>query len=110
MTNANTVRTELEGRLTELAARVQNVEEELRAPISASFAEQATEMEGAEVLVDLEQAALSEIAAIRAAIARIDDGLYGECASCGKAIAPARLTAIPYATLCIQCADKPIRK
>ncbi len=110
MTNTAAVRAELERRMTELAARVENVEEELRAPISASFAEQATQLEGAEVLTDLEQAALAEIAAIRVAISRIDDGSYGECASCGKAIAPARLAAVPHASLCIDCANKPVRR
>jgi DnaK suppressor protein len=104
MTNAKAVRSQLETRMVDLAARVEHVEEELRAPVSASFAEQAIEREGEEVLADLEQAALSEIAAIRAALARIDDGRYGDCASCGQAIAPARLAAIPHAVLCIQCA------
>jgi len=41
---------------------------------------------------------------INAALARIDDGTFGQCASCGKAIADERLKAIPYAALCVECA------
>jgi phage/conjugal plasmid C-4 type zinc finger TraR family protein len=40
---------------------------------------------------------------IRAAQARIADGAYGICASCGKKIPVARLEALPHATLCIGC-------
>ena len=38
------------------------------------------------------------------ALARIDDGTYGVCESCGKAIGKLRLQAFPRATLCM--ADK----
>jgi len=104
MPDTTAIRAKLEARLHELASRVEHVEEELRAPVSPSFNEQATERENDEVLEDLEESALAEIAAIRAALARIDDGSYGECASCGKDIAPARLEAVPQTALCIDCA------
>lgn len=45
-----------------------------------------------------------ELVAIENALARMKDGTYGRCDSCEKAIAPPRLNALPYATLCIQCA------
>ena len=44
--------------------------------------------------------------AIDAALARIADGSYGPCRSCGQPIAEERLRAIPYATLCIDCKRK----
>ena len=43
---------------------------------------------------------------IDAAIDRIDDGSYGTCQGCGKAIAAARLEALPYAAVCVQCAQE----
>ena len=43
------------------------------------------------------------LAAIDAALARIDSGTYGACTSCGNAIAPERLEALPWAALCIDC-------
>jgi len=37
------------------------------------------------------------------AIKRIDEGVYGICEDCGKAISEKRLLAAPAATLCIEC-------
>ncbi|MDA8099720.1 MAG: RNA polymerase-binding protein DksA [Nitrospiraceae bacterium] len=37
------------------------------------------------------------------AIARIDDGSYGVCESCGNPIGMKRLAARPVTTLCIEC-------
>lgn len=45
-----------------------------------------------------------ELAQIEAALSKIRSGEYGRCESCGKAIAPLRLKALPYATECIVCA------
>lgn len=39
------------------------------------------------------------------ALDRLDNGTYGECAICGKAIPYARLEAIPWTTCCIRHAD-----
>ena len=43
------------------------------------------------------------LAAIDAAIARLDAGSYGQCESCGNPIAAERLEALPSAALCIDC-------
>ena len=40
---------------------------------------------------------------VHAAIGRIDDGTYGECSTCGKAIGEKRLQALPYAIQCMDC-------
>jgi RNA polymerase-binding transcription factor DksA len=50
------------------------------------------------------------VAAIRAALKRLDDGTYGICVTCDEPIAPARLEALPYALQCIKCATKAERK
>jgi RNA polymerase-binding transcription factor DksA len=44
------------------------------------------------------------ITEVTAALGRVDDGSYGQCQSCGKTIAAARLEAIPYARFCVKCA------
>lgn len=49
---------------------------------------------------------LAELAAIDAALARLQAGTYGECTDCGVAIAPARLQATPEAPRCIHCQEK----
>jgi DnaK suppressor protein len=41
---------------------------------------------------------------IERALAKIDDGSYGTCDSCGKPIAEGRLKAAPESALCIDCA------
>jgi RNA polymerase-binding protein DksA len=40
---------------------------------------------------------------VRHALGRIDDGSYGVCEGCGKAIGKLRLQAFPRATLCMGC-------
>jgi DnaK suppressor protein len=44
-----------------------------------------------------------QLAAIEAALARLDDGSYGRCVRCGNAVAPERLEALPWAAHCIDC-------
>ena len=46
----------------------------------------------------------------RNALARIEDGSYGVCASCGQAIGKARLQAFPRATLCVACKQREERR
>ncbi|HUZ36672.1 MAG TPA: TraR/DksA C4-type zinc finger protein [Streptosporangiaceae bacterium] len=44
------------------------------------------------------------------ALARIDDGTYGICESCGQPIGKARLQAFPRATLCVTCKQREERR
>lgn len=41
--------------------------------------------------------------AIRAALARMDEGTYGICENCGRPISQQRLQALPYAVRCVDC-------
>jgi len=47
---------------------------------------------------------------IERALARIDDGTYGVCESCGNAIGKGRLQAFPRATLCVSCKEREERR
>ena len=38
------------------------------------------------------------------ALAKLEEGSYGDCDTCGRPIAPARLRAAPESVLCIECA------
>jgi DnaK suppressor protein len=49
----------------------------------------------------LEESARDTLVEIDAALLRIDDGTYGICEGCGKSIGADRLSAIPWARLCI---------
>jgi DnaK suppressor protein len=44
------------------------------------------------------------------ALVRMDEGVYGICARCGKPIEKARLKALPYADLCIKDAQAQTRR
>ena len=49
----------------------------------------------------LEEGAQQTLDAIKDALRKIEDGTYGTCEVCGKPIGEDRLTAIPWARLCI---------
>ena len=52
-------------------------------------------------LIEQAEHRLGEIGAARA---RVDDGSYGVCETCGKRIAAGRLKARPFARTCVDCA------
>lgn len=51
-------------------------------------------------LADIES---RELAQVEFALERMSDGNYGRCVACTKPIPAARLQALPYATMCIEC-------
>lgn len=46
------------------------------------------------------------LARVSNALERMDQGRYGTCERCGVEIDPARLEALPYATLCLHCQQR----
>jgi DnaK suppressor protein len=42
---------------------------------------------------------------VRAALARLEDGTFGACLRCEEDIAPRRLAAVPWASLCLKCQE-----
>lgn len=61
----------------------------------------ATALHDRELDEGLEEGARETLVEIDAALQRIQDGSYGICEGCGEPIGAARLTAIPWARLCI---------
>lgn len=94
----------LEAELEELESRQSRIAEDLAEPLNADSSEQAIEMEDDASLEGQGALIAKEIASVKRALARIEDGTYGECVRCGGDIAPARLEARPEAALCIDCA------
>jgi DnaK suppressor protein len=43
---------------------------------------------------------------VETALARLREGSFGECVSCGKEINPKRLEAVPWTRHCIACQEK----
>ncbi len=98
------IRRALEQRLDQLTSRLSKIEGHLRSPGPKDSQEWATEAENSEVLEHLEEAERGEVAEIRAALARLADGSYGRCTSCGEEIGEKRLAALPTTGTCIGCA------
>lgn len=94
----------LETQLAELEVRAERIAEDLSEPLNPDSSEQAIEMEDDASLEGQGVLVAREIASVKRALARIEDGIYGECVRCGEDIAPARLEARPEAALCIDCA------
>ena len=96
-------RERLVARRDELNARLARIESDLDAAASPDSDERATERQDDEVMEALGGAGLAELRSIDAALDRIAEGRFGICTRCGDPISPARLDAVPYAALCVDC-------
>jgi DnaK suppressor protein len=76
-----------------------------RSPDPGNAEASSTKLEYAKEL-SLEQNTLDLLSKVQWALAKMDEGTYGICESCGKSIPLARLDALPYVTLCVDCARK----
>lgn len=56
--------------------------------------------------LSMQQNSIDLLHKVENALIRIEKGEYGICESCGNDIPTARLDALPYATLCVDCARK----
>lgn len=65
---------------------------------------QATE-ERSELLAQIEQAR-TRVQQLDEALARMDEGAYGQCAKCGDPIQPERLEVRPLSVTCVDCASQ----
>lgn len=93
-------------RRAQLRARMQRIRADQRReaePLSADFAEQATQREDDEVLDRVGRSAQEEVQQIDAALLRLRAGHYGICERCGQPIEPHRLRIVPYAVRCSGC-------
>jgi DnaK suppressor protein len=68
------------------------------------LADTATETYDRELDYSLEENSEQILGEIDAALKRIEDGTYGICTNRGEQISVERLEALPWATLCIDCA------
>jgi DnaK suppressor protein len=91
------MKTVLERRRDELIERQERIARHTRhreEPLSADFAEQAVELENGETLVALDREVTAELREIERALRRVET------------VDVRRLQAVPYASLCIDCANK----
>ena len=106
MPNTADAKTRLEAQLAELEERQDRIGRDLAEPLNPDSSERAVEMEDDASLQGQARLVVREIASLRRALTRIENGTYGECMRCGTQIAPKRLEARPEAALCFECASK----
>jgi DnaK suppressor protein len=70
---------------------------------STHMADQGTDNFDRELALNLASSRQESVYDIEDAIRRVDDGSYGACESCGKAIERPRLKALPFAKKCMGC-------
>src|SRR5262245_30544432 len=73
---------------------------------SGDWVDQSSLENDVHVLLALKQTDSKLLRAIEEAIHRIDQGDYGICMECEAEIAPARLEAVPWTRVCIDCKAK----
>ena len=76
---------------------------ELRAQAAGDVVDAALDSAQDEISSQLAEVESRELASIENALQRMRDGQYGICEGCSCSIPMARLNALPYATLCIEC-------
>jgi len=98
---------ELEEERSALVERIEKEENLLAAPIGinpdpADRAQQYTfKQQRLAVLAQSRQ----QLEQVETALRRVEEGVYGLCVDCGEQIDPARLKALPYALLCVNCQE-----
>ena len=99
MSQYDEIRQELLQQRQEILQRVSAIEKDLRNetnPLEKDYEEQAIRLENDEVQETLLK--------INQALQRIEAGTYDICSRCGAKIPLERLKAVPYTTLCVDCA------
>lgn len=104
MTDVQERKRQLEARRAVLETKLREIDAELDSHHSRDWEELAVERETDEVLEGEGRAGKAELAAIAAALNRVEEGTYGECVRCGEEIAEARLELLPYTPFCARCA------
>ncbi len=109
MASRAATRKSLEERLSQIERRIEKIDRSRRREtnaLSENWTEQVNVRQNDEILDGLNEEELAQAEAIREALCRMDEGTYGICSDCEGKIAPARLRALPHASLCISCAEK----
>jgi RNA polymerase-binding protein DksA len=70
---------------------------------SHELEEWAQEEKDRDILIRLELREKEELARVQAALARLEEGTYGQCARCGRRISKERLEEVPTAVFCRNC-------
>lgn len=101
-------RAALRARRRSLLGRYQDVEREARQLTDErepDWEDRASLVEAADNLTLVAESERAQLAAVTAALERLDAGTYGLCAVCGRPIDRERLRAVPEAARCGRCTN-----
>jgi DnaK suppressor protein len=104
-----TFKKRLETRQQELRRMVSRSQQDGRSAdedVAQDIADKAASSYNKEFLFHQSNADRQLLQMVEAALARIREGTFGECISCGKEINPKRLEAVPWTRHCIECQEK----
>jgi len=104
MSEHEDIRQRLIARKAELLDRLHRFEDELDTVADPDSEERAVQREGDEAMERLGLTGQKEIEAIDAALARLGDGTFGVCVTCGDTISSERLALLPQTPFCKVCA------
>lgn len=96
-------RKRLNEELEQLKSSVRPADERREGSPFGKREEEATESFELERRLTLEKRLRDQKADVEHALQKFEDGTYGLCDNCGKPIAPARMEALPRASLCLDC-------
>ena len=89
----------------EFSNRIAKIDKDLHSRLSsAKFSEQVVDHQNDDVLLNLKNEALQELAQINHALLKIERDVYGTCEKCHSVISTERLDAIPFTAYCKNCA------
>jgi RNA polymerase-binding transcription factor DksA len=105
MSDEDPIRERLLALQTELQQRLDKTQSDERHEVEDRDDTTAQLWQASEIRDGLNDEAADELRDVNRALARLDSGDYGICTKCDEAIDPRRLEAVPYAELCISCAE-----
>lgn len=101
-----TARMRLESMLQELDRSIRVLKGDPVAVRDRSAADAGADLTDADRTQAMLDVATRQRTAVLAALKRLDDGAYGRCVDCGKAVPEGRLEARPEASRCVQCQSR----
>ncbi|MFC1943318.1 TraR/DksA family transcriptional regulator [Chloroflexota bacterium] len=92
--------------LAQLQANVSPIETRREGSPFGKREEEATESFELEKRLALEKQIRDQLVGVEHALRKFETGTYGSCDNCSQPIDPARLEALPQASLCMDCKAK----
>jgi DnaK suppressor protein len=93
----------LKAERSQIVVEIRRLQDSMRSEVERDLEEGDPALYEREKNLALLQNLERELGAVEYALSLAEKGVYGICENCGERIDPARLKAIPHATLCLKC-------